>query len=461
MISNNLKIIWEKKKSLILILSFAFLVFLIHIIMTINYINSWKNLIYPGIYIKDIDVGGMNKEEARELINSSYIYKIENMEINLSYIEGDLNIRLNKLKLNTNIELALDEAINYKNKLSFFEKLEVLKKPQKVHIKLKVEIDQKDLDDVIKDLKKKIDKFPVDATLKFNRNMFSIIKEEDGIEVNKEEFIRILESSIENFYSDSISIEIPVLKISARITENMLKQINGVISYYSTNLGNSQEGRINNIQKGIESINGMVLLPGEVFSFNDIIGDTTMERGYSPAPVILEGKLEQGYGGGICQVSSTLYGAILRANIQPMKRQHHSFPVNYVPEGLDATIVYGIIDFKFKNIYDAPLYISCYVKDNNVAFKIYSNTKILNKKSYDFYSKNKEIIEANTIYIDDPNLEEGTYEIRVKPRNGVSCDVYRLTMDENGHIIEDKFLHHDIYSPIDEVIAKGIRKKSR
>ncbi len=458
--SINLNVKQSKRKIIIVsIISLMVLTISICIYRIIQSINYWNNLIYPCIYIKNIDVGGMKRNEALQVINLSYIDKIKNKEINLNYDNLHYFLRLSKLGVKTNIENVLDEAMSYGKDASIINKFKILFKKQRVDFDFKVEMDDSSLNNELNNLLKKIYKDPINAKLNIDQGKFILTKEEDGIAVDNAELGNRIKACINNYNDENISIYIPVKVVKAKIKYDMLKEINGALSSFTTNLRNSQEGRVKNIEKGVAAINGTIILPGETFSFNDVVGDTSRDRGYFPAPEILHGKLEQGYGGGICQVSSTLYGAILRSNIQPTMRQHHSFPVNYVPEGLDATIVYGLIDFKFKNIYDCPIYIKGSVKNKNVTFSVYSDVSFLKGRTYDFYSTNKKIIPAKSIYVDDPNLNEGIFETRVKPRDGVICDIYRITYDKNGNILEDKFVYKDTYSSINEIVAVGIKKR--
>lgn len=455
--SKKINFKWSKRKIILLSAVFFIIGFCLASIM--YFLNSWQGLIYPGVHIKNISIGGMDKRKALEIINLTYIDKIQNKEVALKYDNIYHYLKLSKLGIKTNIEEVLEEAMNYGKNFSIIEKLKILTKPQNIEFDFQVKVDENDFNVAVDDISQEIYKEPIDADLSIKGGNISIIPHEDGISINRNSLKEEVEACIYDLESEELSVEVPTVILQAKITEDMLQGINGVISSFTTNFRTSQEGRVKNIEKGAEIINGTILLPGEVFSFNDTVGDTSKERGFFPAPEILYGKLEEGYGGGMCQVSSTLYGAILRANITPMNRQHHSFPVNYVQEGLDAAIAYGVIDFKFKNIYDIPIYIRSVVNGRNITFSLYSDVSLLKGKMYEYYSINKEIIPAGYVYITDPNLSEGIYETRVKGRDGVICDVYRITYDKSGNILEEKFIYKDTYAPIDAVIAMGSKKR--
>lgn len=143
------------------------------------------------------------------------------------------------------------------------------------------------------------------------------------------------------------------------------------ISSYSTEILNKDEDRVHNIKKAAEELNHTVVEPGETFSFNSVLGKRTKEKGYEEAPILLgNGEEGEGVGGGICQISSTLYNAVLQTNMKVVERHHHSEAVPYVPEGKDATVVYNCKDFRFKNTKDYPVEILVWVSEDEVTVKL-------------------------------------------------------------------------------------------
>ncbi len=190
------------------------------------------------------------------------------------------------------------------------------------------------------------------------------------------------------------------------------------ISSFSTNLGSSSPTRINNIVTCVKAINGKILMPGEVFSFNETVGERTKERGYMNAPAIINKKIQSELGGGICQVSTTLYNAVLLTGIKNIDRTHHSLPSSYVGLGLDATVDWNNIDLKFSNTLNYPICIAGSVQDKNLCIKIFSNSS-LNKK----YVIQNNISEQGDMYTAD--VIRKTYENgKVTNIEHISSDVY-------------------------------------
>jgi hypothetical protein len=152
-----------------------------------------------------------------------------------------------------------------------------------------------------------------------------------------------------------VSLSIPLRPAAPAVTPAHLGSINTPLASYSTSLGGSSRNRRHNIRLACEAIDGTVLLPGQVFSYNDTVGPRSERAGYRTAPVIIRGELVPGTGGGICQVSTTLYNAALLTDLKIVRRSHHQFPVAYVAPGRDATVAYGSIDLRFANSLPRPI----------------------------------------------------------------------------------------------------------
>jgi vancomycin resistance protein YoaR len=159
--------------------------------------------------------------------------------------------------------------------------------------------------------------------------------------------------------------ELEIVMINPQFTRQDLINANHVIANYSTWFHGSS-GRYQNIATALQSLNNTVVWPGKVFSFNDTTGPRTAERGYLPAPIILNGGYDVDYGGGVCQVASTVYNAALIAGVTIVERHAHTKPVHYVPDGKDATVSYGDLDLRFKNNRNGPLIIKTSLQNGRV-----------------------------------------------------------------------------------------------
>lgn len=214
-------------------------------------------------------------------------------------------------------------------------------------------IDQVKLDELMNSLEQQLYQPPIDAA--FDEN-YKILEGKPGTALNRYEFqMRFINA----FYdSDETALEIPAKSVLPRVDAGLLKEISQKrLGSYVTRYQMGNKGRAHNIVLSAQAINGKVIFPGEIFSFNEIVGERTKERGYQKAQVIVQGEFAEDIGGGICQVSSTLFNAADLQGIQIIERYTHSRSVPYVPPGRDATVSWWGPDFVFKNMYNEPIVI--------------------------------------------------------------------------------------------------------
>ncbi|WP_339215554.1 VanW family protein [Ornithinibacillus sp. FSL M8-0202] len=213
---------------------------------------------------------------------------------------------------------------------------------------------------------------PINASLD---DSWTIVPEKHGYTLDREGFIRFF---YQFFYSDvSFEMKVPKRKIYPKVDSELLsdirsKEIGNYITYYRT--GNKE--RSHNIYLAAEAINNTVVFPGEEFSFNKVVGKRTVEKGYKRAPVIVKGELSEDIGGGICQVSSTLFNAVNLEGIRIVERYSHSRKVPYVPPGKDATVSWWGPDFIFKNEYSHPILIRAKAIDGKMVIRIFSSEEV-------------------------------------------------------------------------------------
>ncbi|MGM8364322.1 VanW family protein [Virgibacillus sp. W0181] len=212
-------------------------------------------------------------------------------------------------------------------------------------------------------------KKPVNATISENNN---IIEEKAGSRLDKKAFSRIM---YHFYYTGAPShVDIPKKTVYPRIDSELLSEIHDKkIGEYETHFKESNRERSHNIDLSAKAINNHVVFPGEKFSFNKIVGKRTEEKGYKKAPVIVEGELAEDIGGGICQVSSTLFNAVNLDGIEIVERYSHSRSVPYVPPGKDATVSWWGPDFVFQNKYDHAVLIRAHAKNGKMKIRIYSS----------------------------------------------------------------------------------------
>lgn len=233
-------------------------------------------------------------------------------------------------------------------------------------------VDQDKLDSLMKNLTPKVYKSPENARF---GDSGKIIPEVIGYTLDQERFV---EQFYEFMYGNgSSALEVPRRVLYPRVDSETLAPLREkVIGYYVTYFNSRNKSRSHNIDLAAKAIDNTVVFPGETFSFNQTVGIRTREKGYQSAGVIVRGELSEGIGGGICQVSSTLFNAIDRAGLQVVHRYSHSRNVPYVPSGRDATVSWGGPDFAFRNTYNQPVLLRSFAGQGRVTITLYSSEMI-------------------------------------------------------------------------------------
>ncbi len=233
-----------------------------------------------------------------------------------------------------------------------------------------------------------------------------------------------------------------------RITPADLAPVDAILGSFTTAYASASD-RGSNVKTAAEAINGVVLAPDEVFSFNQTVGPRSTDNGYLTAPVIIDGQLHEGTGGGVCQVSTTLYNAVLLADLHVTRRSHHSLPSHYVAAGRDATVSYGHIDFRFKNTTDAPIVIEAHPGVHHLTVRILGQGPA---PVVHIVTSDRQAEPGRTITRDDPDLPKGEKKIE-NGTGGLSITVSRVIGD--GADATTEVISHDRYAGEPTVIHVG------
>lgn len=338
-------------------------------------IKQWDNRIYPGITIQNLDLSGKTKAQAESILEKAVVEKMNDNKINIS--AGDRNYTIGYRDINAKFDVkdTVNKALSYGKNVNILEKYRLIKKPKMINYKLGFSYDKKYIKNLTNKIASEVDRDPVNASISMTGVGFNITPEKSGVNMDKKQLENQLYSKITGDSVGDLNVKASMKVVSASIKTDDLKKINTLVSNFSTSYGSiSSSQRANNISIATQAIDGTVVMPGNEFSFNDVVGERTAQKGYQAAPVIIGDKLEAGLGGGICQVSTTLYNAVERAKLTSTARTHHTMPVHYVAEGMDATVDYGNIDYKFRNDFKYPVYVQGYTSGGNVVFNLYSNS---------------------------------------------------------------------------------------
>lgn len=269
-------------------------------------------------------------------------------------------------------------------------------------------------------------------------------------------FISSLKTSLPKQFSmnepTAIEIRIPLKALTPKVTLAALKAqgIDRKIAMYSTSATHSSEGRIHNLSSVVQTLDGLILAPNEIFDYEKVIDTAEVNFGFRSAPVIIGGKLVTGIGGGICQISSTLYNAAVQSGLEIVERRNHSLPVSYVPKGQDATFAKGHINFRFKNNTKHYILIKASAKQGIITIKLFGNMP--EGVRYEIETKQIKTIPTSTKYVINQALVQGQKEIITKGNEGYIIDSYRVKKI-NGRIVEKKKLFRDTYPANPSIVA--------
>ena len=275
----------------------------------------------------------------------------------------------------------------------------------------------------------------------------TIISEKPGVQFDVEEARSIIGDGSAESYT------IPATVTPAKVTAEDLKEVlfRDTLAQASTNLDESNVPRTNNVRLASASINGTILNPGDEFSYNGVVGERTEARGYKPAGAYVNGQVVDEFGGGVCQPSSTLYMAVLRADLEVTERHNHSFTVAYTPLGEDATVDYGNLDFRFKNDTDYPIKIVAEQTNGQMIMTI------IGTKTTDKTVKTRTDVLATytpeTVEKKDNSMKVGESRVETTPITGYSTRTYKI-ITENGETTEE-LANSSNYVKRDKVVYVG------
>ena len=355
-------------------------------------------------------------------------YYVEKKEAKLVVTSGKQGFKVDEEQLLSNIYNIIDKNTEDE---------------QKIDIPMKQDIPEKiDIEKIHEEVYKKVQ----DAY--YTTEPFTVYPEEEGIDFDVEAAKQMLLEEKEEY-------EIPLIitKPNKTVKDIGTEAFPDLLSTFSTNYNAGNADRTTNLRLAASKINGTVLLPNEEFSYNSVVGERTINAGYKMAATYSNGAVVDGLGGGICQISSTLYDAVVMANLKITTRRNHQFVTSYVPAGKDATVVWGSQDFKFVNSRKNPVRITATVQGGVATVQVWG---IKEEVEYDISIETKKIatIEPTTQYVQDPSLPAGQQKVVQAGSNGRKVEAYKVTK-LNGQVVSTTLLSRDTYNAMKRIVHVG------
>lgn len=482
----------KTNKSDVLVI-FGILLAIVILLVTVVYgtfsiMTEKSTTIAKGVYIKNIDVSGLTREQAKEKINN-YISSVIPEEIKLTHNGFETSLSTSQLSIYFNTDEAVDMAYNIGKTGNIFQKnLTILQtRLSKTTIDPGFSIDMNQLKKDLEDISSKLPDKIIESSCYIDGNKLIITKGKAGKTVKVDDSAKYIKQAINDLKIENNSLElltedstpkeidldavyneihkepvnayysqnpyvvhpsengmdfsitldeaknmlkeekdeyvVPLKVLYPSVTTNMIgtEAFPDLLSEFSTKYAASNKNRTTNLILAAKKINGTVLMPGETFSYNKVVGARTIQAGYKEAPIYVSGRVEDGIGGGICQITTTLYNAVVYANLDIVERSNHQFVPSYAGPSRDATVVYGAIDFKFKNNRDYPIKIACSVSGGIANFKIWGlksdndyevqiSSRTTGKTSTAIYSEAYKILKKNGNVVSTTLLSKDTYK---------------------------------------------------
>lgn len=354
-----------KRRNIIIVCCIALIVGFIGIL---NYFTSkylYNGRIAQNIYVEEIDVSNMTKQEALDTINAKYPIK----DINLSYKNKNYIVKPSDVDLSYDTKQIVENAYNLTRKNSYFSNIiaYISTKLNGHDFVIKASYDEDKLNNKISEIAKSINKKYKDASISVSYGIY-VKESQTGLEFDKKVNKKAIEDAYKNKNYETIALKVDVTQ--PKIKTKDLESINTILASYSTTFNAYLTERSYNIALALQRCN-QVVMPGETFSYNDATGPRVYSNGFKSASVIVLGEYQDAPGGGVCQGSTTLFNAVLLSGLDITEVRNHSKTAAYVPRGRDAMVNDGDSDFKFTNNFNHPVYISAYAGGGQASVSIY------------------------------------------------------------------------------------------
>ena len=414
--------------------------------------------ILKGVSIDKLDVSGMTREEALAALES-YEKNLGGQSIKLGIGDNVIEAKLSDLGVTFDNEDLVDEAIGVGHAGNIVKRYKDQKDLQ--HSGKTFPLSWQTNEDTVRTYVEnnctKYDKKAQNASLTRENGAFNFVAGTEGLELNVDSAVRTISDYLENSWT---SDNTEVLNLETQVTEpegsaEELANIKDLLGSFTTSFSTSGSNRCKNVSSGASHINGTVLYPGEEFSAYETVSPFTEANGYAMAGSYLNGEVVDSMGGGICQVSTTLYNAVLRAELNVTERSPHSMTVHYVDLSEDAAIAGTYKDFKFVNSTEHPIYIEGYTtSDKKITFNIYGKETRDKNRTISFESQMVSETPATTILQEDAGQGIGYKAVSSKGSSGYVAELYKI-VKVNGVETDRIKVNKSTYKGTNRVVTYG------
>jgi vancomycin resistance protein YoaR len=450
------------RRKTILLSAFLFLALTVVFGGKVKYAAAAENdtTICKGVFIGDVDVSGMTKEEAKTAVDN-YIESLRNKGIAVMVGENIVYRTMGDLGYEADPKDDIDQALDFGKSGNLIKRYKDLKDIEQGNVVLPLNFtyDVNKINELVSGDVSKFNIAPVNASVKRKNGKFVYTDEVVGSKVNITETANAIEAAIKNWNHQDLIVEAVMEDDMPLYTKDIVEQCNTVMGTFTTEYASSAEGRAANLANGARLINNTVLYPGDVFSAYQVLTPFTEENGYYVAGAYLNGVVVDSVGGGACQVTTTLYNAVLAAELEVVERQPHSMTISYVDLSRDAAIAGTYKDFKFKNNTDAPIVIEASTKSRKITFKIWGHETrdTVNRKiEYETVVLSTTKPSADVV-TEDPSQPTTYRQVTQTAHTGYKAQLWKIVY-ENGVEVSRALVNTSNYESAPQYITIGTKE---
>lgn len=424
-----------------------------------------RDVIYPGVFVDGVHVGDMTLAEAREALSNVGADMPNAFSVTVAIGNKTWTVDPSNVPAARDLGNVLEKAyalgrtnttaIHTTRQTPFRQRTNnaVALRTSGVNLTTTASYDHDAVRRLVQEIAAYVTRAPINAEIQsfdYNTRTFTFTTSQPGVTIDQELLYERLTAALDRWESGVTVTVDPVVTEPSVTTEQMAQSFTLVAAYTTETTRDSN--RNTNIDLACKAINGTALMPGETFSFNKATGQRTTEKGYKSAGAIAAGQSIEEVGGGICQVSSTLFNAVARANLEIVSRSPHAWPSTYVNIGEDATVNWPNLDFQFRNNTDSPIFVITYYKDRQMSAEIWGMS-LGEGVTIDLESVITKKIEApvDIKYVYNPELAYGASETTVKARTGYVVETYKLWL-KDGVETSRELLHKSTYKSYQQVV---------
>lgn len=425
------------------------------ILISVSLIFVMNALSYPNIYrgitVEGIDLSGRSREEVTQIL-SLWQETYHKKNIVLYYGEMVFTLDAASIDFEIDIDSALNDTFAYGRRGAWWERINKIRIAEQkgYNISLGTKYNAVKLNNLIEQWRGIIERPPSNATLSMITG--GLIPEQRGCRLDAEALRPLVLGAFMKSEENVIALPVATLYPEVTVVDIASSGISQALSLYTTVFNKEDINRTANIKLAAWKVNGRIIYPGKKFSFNETVGPREKIHGFKEALEIVDGEFVPGIGGGVCQLSSTLYNVILLANLEIVERYNHSKPLSYVPLGRDATVVFDALDFKFANNTSGPIMIMAEVNGNKLMVGIFGQRPIA--ESVEIISVEQELIPPEIIKKQDDRLYLGEFKIDKQGKPGYAIMTVRVVRS-GGQEVKREVLSTDRYLPDKTIIKVG------